>query len=203
MSKLYIFGTGGQSKIVTDMAESCNIKIGGYIAEEDISEFLGYKAYKKVEDIPNYIDQVYFIAIGNNRDRKKVALKNSNLTFINIIHPSAIISKMAKLGIGNLVMPNTVVNAYAEIGNHCILNTASVVEHECKVANYCHISVNSTIAGTVYMGEGVFVGAGAVIKNNLVISDNVTIGAGAAVVKDISEKGVYVGVPARILIDEK
>lgn len=199
MSKLYIFGTGGQSKIVTDMAETCGIEIGGYIAEEHIDEFLGYKAYKNVEDIPNYLDQEYFIAIGNNADRKKVSMQNKQLKYINIIHPTSIISKRATLGIGNLIMPYTVINAYAEIGNHCIINTASIVEHECKIANYCHISVNSTIVGTVHIEEGVFVGAGAVIKNNLFITNNVTIGAGAVVVKDIAEKGVYAGVPAKKL----
>ena len=35
------------------------------------------------------------------------------------------------------------------------------------------------------------------VKNNVTITDDVTVGAGAAVVKDITEAGVYVGVPAR------
>ena len=35
------------------------------------------------------------------------------------------------------------------------------------------------------------------MKNNITIAGNVVVGAGAAVVKDITDAGVYVGVPAR------
>lgn len=35
------------------------------------------------------------------------------------------------------------------------------------------------------------------IKNNIRIIDNCIIGAGAVVVKNIEEKGIYVGVPAK------
>lgn len=51
--------------------------------------------------------------------------------------------------------------------------------------------------GTVHVGERVHVGVGACVKNNTNITADVTVGAGAAVVKDITEAGVYVGVPAR------
>ena len=60
-----------------------------------------------------------------------------------------------------------------------------------------HISPNAALAGTVEVGTRSHIGAGACVKNNTMISDNVVIGVGAAVVKDIKEAGVYVGVPAR------
>ena len=41
------------------------------------------------------------------------------------------------------------------------------------------------------------IGVGACVKNNINIAPNCTIGAGAVVVKDISESGTYIGVPAR------
>ena len=40
-------------------------------------------------------------------------------------------------------------------------------------------------------------GCGGLRENNTSIAADVTIGAGAAVVKDITEAGVYVGVPTR------
>ena len=47
------------------------------------------------------------------------------------------------------------------------------------------------------MGKFTHIGAGTTIKNNIQIIDNCTIGAGAVVVKNIEEKGIYVGVPAK------
>ena len=37
------------------------------------------------------------------------------------------------------------------------------------------------------------------VSNNINIGDDITIGAGAVVVKNIEEKGTYVGVPAKII----
>lgn len=36
-----------------------------------------------------------------------------------------------------------------------------------------------------------------VIKNNITIGEKITVGVGAAVVKDLKNSGVYVGIPAR------
>ncbi len=47
------------------------------------------------------------------------------------------------------------------------------------------------------VGNGTWIGAGAVVSNNVSICGEVTVGAGAVVVKDITESGTYVGVPAR------
>ena len=60
-----------------------------------------------------------------------------------------------------------------------------------------HLSPNVTCCGTVTIGELTHIGAGATIKNNINITDECIIGAGAVVVKDIQEKGTYVGVPAQ------
>ena len=55
------------------------------------------------------------------------------------------------------------------------------------------------VGGTVTVGAGTHVGIGACVRNNLTICCGCTVGAGAAVVKDITESGVYAGVPARKL----
>ena len=65
------------------------------------------------------------------------------------------------------------------------------------IEDYVHVSVGSHVAGTVHIGEGTWVGAGAVISNNVEICADCMIGAGAVVVKDITEPGTYVGVPAK------
>ena len=94
-------------------------------------------------------------------------------------------------------METTVIKTSARIGKHCIINTGAVIEHDNFLQNYVHVSPNAALAGTVHVGERVHVGVGACVKNNTNITADVTVGAGAAVVKDITEAGVYVGVPAR------
>ena len=88
-------------------------------------------------------------------------------------------------------MPNAVINAGAKIGEHCIINTGAIVEHDNILENYVHISVGAKLAGTVHVGRATWIGIGASVSNNL------SICAGAVVVKDITESGTYIGVPAR------
>lgn len=55
------------------------------------------------------------------------------------------------------------------------------------------------LAGNVTVGRRTWVGIGASVKNGVTICDNCMIGAGAVVVKNISEPGTYIGVPAGIM----
>ncbi len=63
---------------------------------------------------------------------------------------------------------------------------------------FCHVAVGAHLCGTVTIGNATWIGAGATVSNNVNICGECTIGAGAVVVKDITEPGTYIGVPARI-----
>lgn len=51
--------------------------------------------------------------------------------------------------------------------------------------------------GPIELGSNIFVGLNAILLPGIRICSNVVIGAGALVSSDITESGVYVGVPAR------
>jgi UDP-3-O-[3-hydroxymyristoyl] glucosamine N-acyltransferase len=97
-------------------------------------------------------------------------------------------------------MAGAVVNPSARIGRHCIVNSGAVVEHDNVIGDYVHFSPKAASGGTVTVGALTHVGIGAVIRNNLSVASCCVIGAGAAVVKDITEPGTYIGVPAKIYI---
>ena len=86
----------------------------------------------------------------------------------------------------------------AKIGQGCIINTASSVDHDCVLGDFVHVAVGAHLCGTVTIGNATWIGAGATVSNNVNICGECTIGAGAVVVKDITEPGTYIGVPARI-----
>lgn len=50
---------------------------------------------------------------------------------------------------------------------------------------------------TINIGNRTWVGVGDSVSNNINICGDCMIGAGAVVVKDMTEAGMYVGVPAR------
>ena len=114
-----------------------------------------------------------------------------------LIHPSAIIGENVTVGKGSAIMAGAVVNPGTIIGEGVILNTCSSVDHDCRVGDFVHIAIGAHLCGTVTVGNGCFICAGSTVINNISICGGATIGAGAVVVHDITEKGTYVGVPAK------
>ena len=51
------------------------------------------------------------------------------------------------------------------------------------------------MGGSVSIGKGTWLGVGTSVKNNVIIGEDIIIGVGSVVVKDINEKGTYVGNP--------
>lgn len=196
--KLVIIGASGHGKVIADIAIKNGYEIVGFLDDNDaIQSILGFPVLGKVEDVPKYQGTCEFvIAIGDNVIRKKIA-EQYDVEWATLIHPSAVIGMGVQIGKGSVVMANAVINPSAKVGQHCIINTGAIIEHDNVLADYVHVSPKVALAGTVCIGEGTHIGIGASVKNNLEIVGEVVVGAGAVVVKDICEKGVYIGVPAR------
>lgn len=138
------------------------------------------------------------IAIGDNRIRKKVALRSAH-SFTNAIHRSAIVSSRSVMGTGNMILHGVIVQAQTRIGNHTIVNTGAQIDHDCVIGDFVHIAPGTIICGTVSIGEGTFVGAGAVVIPGKKIGSWATIGAGTVVINDVPDFAVVVGNPGRIV----
>lgn len=120
----------------------------------------------------------------------------TNYKFLTLIAPTAICVNTTEIGAGSAVLHGVIING-AKIGPHCIVNTGAIIEHEVRIGENCFIGPGAVICGGVKIGNDVIIGAGATIRNNVSICSDVTIGLGAAVISDITESGVYTGVPAR------
>lgn len=140
------------------------------------------------------------IGIGNAKIRRRLQEKYEveGISIVSLIHPNAQLPEEPLIvGTGSVIMANAVIQAGTILGKGVIVNSAASIDHECKIGDYVHIAVGAHLAGNVEIGNDTWIGAGAVVRNNICICENVTVGAGAVVVKDITQSGTYVGVPAR------
>lgn len=195
-----IIGASGHGKVVADIIQACGDTVLGFLddAANLPEKICGIPVLGPVAEYSKYSDAAFVIAIGNASVRKKIAESMAGAVWYTAIHPSAVISSMeTAIGEGTVVMANAVINPCTTIGRHCIINTSAVVEHDNQIGDYTHISVGAKLAGTVMIRENTWVGIGAVVSNNLSVCSGCMIGAGTVVVKDITEPGTYVGVPAR------
>ncbi|MGM9594479.1 MAG: acetyltransferase [Candidatus Onthomonas sp.] len=192
-----VIGGGGHAKVVIDCIQSSGGQVAG-ILDDGIpagASVLGIPVLGRVSEYAKYASHPFIIAIGNNAIRRRIA-RDLPVRWYTAVHPSAIVSRYASVGAGTVVMPRAVINPGASVGAHCILNTGAVVEHDNRISDFVHLSPSAALGGTVSVGEGTHIGLGAAIRNNIRICAGCTIGAGAVVVKDITEPGTYIGVPA-------
>lgn len=201
MSKsVVIIGASGHGKVIADIIVNSGDKVLGFLDDADDvqgKKIIGFPVLGKIADYDNYRDCEFVIAIGNPYIREKIAIELP-VRWYTAIHPTAVISSLdVEIGEGTVIMANSVVNPSARIGKHCIINTGAIVEHDNILEDYVHLSPNVTLAGIVKVGKSTHIGAGSCTKQVINIASDCVIGAGSVIVKDITESGTYVGVPAR------
>ncbi len=197
LKRLIIIGASGHGKVVADIA-----RLNGYSdiifldKNSKIKECAGYS----VLGPDNIIDEIMgdvFVAIGNSKIRKKIMNRNNGRNFPVLIHPKAVVAEDVIIGEGSVVMAGAVINPGTKIGRGSIINTTSSVDHDCILGEFVHVAVGAHLCGAVAVGNDTWVGAGATVRNNIRICSECLIGAGAVVVKNITEPGIYMGVPSK------
>ncbi|UAW99472.1 acetyltransferase [Halopseudomonas nanhaiensis] len=205
MKRLAILGASGHGKVIADCAEVCGWEtviffddawpakrsISRWSVEGDMAALL-----KRLSDFDGVL-----VAIGNNavRQSKLTALAQHGAKLTTLVHPSALVSRSARVGVGSVVLGGVVINVDASIGMGAIINTGATVDHDCVLGIAVHISPGAHLAGGVVIGDQSWLGIGSCVRQLVRIGSGVTVGAGAAVVSDVADACTVVGVPARVL----
>ncbi|MBX2924896.1 MAG: acetyltransferase [Chitinophagaceae bacterium] len=165
----------------------------------------GYLVLGGVKDVFDVFDKEVFdvlmIAIGYNHFAVRAQLFKkfySIIPFGTIIHSSSIIDRSVTIEEGSFIYPGCIVDYNSVIKYNVILNVGCVIAHDSKIGDHTFLSPAVTIAGFVNVGSCVNLGIGTTVIDNITIADNVRTGGGAVVTQDLSERGLYVGVPAKL-----
>ncbi|MFL1895407.1 NeuD/PglB/VioB family sugar acetyltransferase [Aquimarina sp. 2-A2] len=209
MDKIIVIGASGHAKVIVEAIELQNeYEIFGFIDSYKTKgkNVLNYEILGAEESIPELVAKGVtkgVIAIGDNYTRyvmeQKIRKLSSEFEFITVIHPSARVSKYAKIGRGTVILTSANINADATIGDFCILNTNSNLGHDGIMKDFSSIAPAVTIGGTVVIGEFSAISIGATVLQNLTIGDHVVIGAGALVTRNVDDFVTSYGIPAKTI----
>ncbi len=145
---------------------------------------------------PNLYEVV--VAVGDPVLRKKIVEKMpSNTSYTTLIHPNADVSDFVTINEGVIITSGVKVTCNIVIGKHSQLNLNTTIGHDCVIGDYFTASPSVNVSGNCKIGEQVYIGTGAALREGIEIANQSVIGMGAVVVKNIQEKGVYIGNPAR------
>jgi len=113
------------------------------------------------------------------------------------VGPFVEIQKGVRIGKGCKIQSHAFICELVTIGDDCFISHGAMFINDVFV-NGCPAGLNHDLWRPTKIGNRVSIGTNATILP-VIIGDDVAIGAGAVVTKDITEPGIYVGNPARLL----
>jgi sugar O-acyltransferase (sialic acid O-acetyltransferase NeuD family) len=216
MSACILWGATGQARVVFDILITEGVAVRG-ILDNDVardSPLRGVPIYHGVQGLEELVAELRddsgdpsnlgcISAIGGARGADRIRMSRLMSTFgfrpRGVVHPSAVVSTLARVAPTSQVLAGAIIGAFAEIGEHVIINSGSNVDHDCRIGEGSHIGPMAALAGEVVLGREVFVGTNATVLPRLRVGDGAVIGAGSVVTRDVGAGCTVVGVPARVL----
>ncbi|STA74680.1 acetyltransferase [Citrobacter braakii] len=200
--KLIIIGAGGFAKAVIDSLDHKKYEIKGFIDTFKTGEHQGYPI---IGDTLNVIDgpkkYVYFIAIGDPDYRAlwMKLIEEMQLSTINVIDRTSIISERSRLGTCIYVGKMAIINCDSELEDGVVVNTRALVEHGNYISYCTNISTNVVLNGDVSVGKKSFIGSCTVVNGQLTIGNSSIIGSGSVVIRNIPDNVVVAGTPTKLI----
>lgn len=202
---LLIIGAGGNGRVIADLASS-DARWSSIAFLDDavypMDDDRPWRTLGSCNDLEAHVASFThgIVGFGDNTMRLEwtAKLRNSGLSLATIVAESASVSARSELGPGTVVMPRAVVNIGVKTGVGCLINTSASVDHDCLLQDGVHVAPGAHVGGDVQIGRRSWIGIGASIRHGMRIGEDVVVGAGAAVVTDLPDSCIAVGVPARI-----
>lgn len=217
MKDLYIIGAGGFGREVAWLVERINADnnaqerpmswtIRGFIDDNEalhgckLGRYVVVGGCKYLNSIAEDHEVFAVCAVGSSKVRKKIIEGLSRkIMYPTVIDPSVLISDSVEIGEGSIICAGTILTVDIKIGKHVILNLSCTVGHDAVLHDYVTVYPSVNISGNVDVGECCEIGTGMQVIQGKKIGASSIVGAGAVVTKDITESGIYVGVPARLI----
>ncbi|MCB0704414.1 MAG: NeuD/PglB/VioB family sugar acetyltransferase [Saprospiraceae bacterium] len=140
------------------------------------------------------------IAIASTKIREKVTQQLPPETvYEKLISPKAFWTPWIEVGEGAIIGAGCLATVDIKIGKHVHLNCFTTLGHDTVIEDFVTTTSNVTINGNCHIGSHTYWGTRSSIRQGLTVCPEVVIGMSAVVVKDITEPGVYVGLPAKKL----
>ncbi len=177
---------------IDDNIEIYKKEINGLFVGGTINDLSSIKKEMKIDSA--------IIAIGSPILRIKISeiLKNENIELINAIHPTAVIDPLVKLGCGIVIDAGATLSPDPVIGDLVIINPNTSVNHDNTIGLASHLASGVSLGGDVHIGQRTLLGIGASVIPGAIIGDDCIIGVGAAIFKNVKDRSIMVGNPARL-----
>ena len=207
--RIAIIGSGDLGQSIAHYAQNNGFEIVGFYDDFQQSDKVkGVPVLGKLDKIEIDYKQNLFdslvCAVGYNHFgfREKVYDKyhrESGIPFATIIDSSCHVDSSASIGEGVVMFPTTMVDKGCVIEDNVLLNVGVTIAHDSRVKEHSFLSARVAVAGFSTIGKRCMIGINSTIIDNISVCDDTRIGGGTLLIHNVTEKGLYVGVPARFV----
>ena len=147
------------------------------------------------------IEAVY-CPLGNNKLRVKFLERARELGYKtpNYIHPSVIISPNVSIGEGVYILLGTTIMPHTTIKDFVMISMGVHLAHHCVLKEGVFLSTGCNFGASIHAHKYAYCGISSTIMTGIhELGEDCLIGAGAVVIRDVPERAVMAGVPAKVL----
>ncbi len=191
--QLIIIGAGGLGREVLDLVHAIDtnekqFEVLGFSDDALPKGFLinGVQILGTLVECLQLYDVHYTIAIGNPSIRLKLyeLLIKSNKQLVNLIHPTANISKFATIesNSGVLFFGHSFIGPNTKIGANVLIHNNSVIGHDTVIGAHTIVMQSCVLNGLVTVEDAVIIGAGSVINGKHLLKKNLVLAAGSKLI---------------------
>jgi sugar O-acyltransferase (sialic acid O-acetyltransferase NeuD family) len=208
---LLIIGAGGTSREIADAVYAINRceprwNLLGFLDDDARKQGTSVDGIPVLGTIAATADSTVQFIIGiaswRNPKARRTVVSRLGLPperYATIVHPSALISPHAVIGVGTAVLQNVVITPGTVVGDHTLILQNVTMAHDQVVEDYVTIASGATVAGSVRLRSGCYLGAGCTIMNGITVNAGALVAVGAAVMNDVPADRTVAGNPARAL----
>lgn len=202
MARLVIFGTGDAARLAHYYFNRDS--------EHEVVAFAVDRAYRKEDSffelplidleevVERYSPSEYkmFVAMGYSKMNKARAEKYYRVKELGYQLVSYVSSKCTFLsdtpvGDNCFILEDNTIQPFVRIGNNVTLWSGNHIGHDAIIEDHCFLASHIVVSGHVHIHPYCFLGVNATLRNSITIARETLIGAGAVIMKDTTEKGVY------------
>jgi sugar O-acyltransferase (sialic acid O-acetyltransferase NeuD family) len=211
---IIILGTGGNCLDILDLinelgrdGKGSSYRCAGFLDDDQSRwglELYGVRVLGPLASAAQFQSAAFVNGIGSPKNFWKRAeiVRSTGLPddrFVTLIHPTASVSSMARLGVGCVVLQQVTIASNAQLADHVTVLPNSVVSHDDQIGNFTEIAGGVCVSGGVTVGESCYLGTNSAIIGNVRIGNRCLVGMGSVVLADVPDETVVVGNPARPL----
>lgn len=141
----------------------------------------------------------FVISLGEPALKDKVfaKLEEHGALQTNIIDPALRIPKSVEMGKSCIIRSTP--PPCAKLGNCVLLQGMACMGHNLVAGDNVTISSLAFVGGDVTIGKNTYIAPSSTIRNDVKIGENAIVGMGAVVTKDVPDRAVVYGNPAKIM----